>query len=113
MLNKPIRPMMAGLALLCLALPFGASATETHELSIQNHRFQPDTLTVPAGEKIKLVIKNLDNSPEEFESYSLHREKLIPAGGKITVYIGPLDAGSYKFFGEFHSKTAKGVIIAK
>ena len=58
-------------------------------------------------------MKNLDNSPEEFESYSLHREKLIPAGGQITVYVGPLDPGRYDFFGEFHSDTAKGQIIAK
>jgi len=101
------------LAALMLALALPASATERYELSIRNHRFEPASLTVPAGVKVKLVVKNLDNSPEEFESYSLHREKLIPAGGQITVFIGPLDPGRYDFFGEFHSDTAKGQIIAK
>ena len=60
-----------------------------------------------------LVVKNLDNGPEEFESYLLHREKLIPAGSQVTIFIGPLKAGTYDFFGEFHSDTAKGQIIAK
>jgi len=101
------------LAALMLALALPATAAESYELSIRNHRFEPTSLTIPAGVKVKLVVNNLDDSPEEFESYSLHREKLIPSGGRITVYIGPLEPGSYDFFGEFHSDTAKGQIIAK
>ena len=29
------------------------------------------------------------------------------------VYVGPLDPGTYKFFGEFHLDTAHGVIVAR
>ena len=82
-------------------------------LTIKDHRFEPSEITVPTEHKVKLVIKNLDTTPEEFESHDLNREKIVPGGGEITLYIGPLKAGTYKFFGEFHEDTAQGRIIAK
>lgn len=88
-------------------------AAEKFEISIKDHRFIPAELTVPAGKKIKLLVKNLDATPEEFESYTLNREKIIRGKGSAVIYIGPLKAGSYKFFGEFNQDTAQGVIIAK
>jgi hypothetical protein len=68
---------------------------------------------VPAGKKVKLVVENRDASAEEFESHSLNREKVIPGKSSATLFIGPLKAGEYPFVGEFHEKTAKGVIVAK
>jgi plastocyanin len=81
-------------------------------LVIKDHRFDPAELTVPAGKKLKLVVENQDATPEEFESHSLKREKVVAAGGTITVLIGPLEAGTYDFFGEFNPKTATGKLIA-
>lgn len=83
------------------------------KLIIENHRFQPEIVNVQVGQKVKLLIENRDATPEEFESHSLNREKVIPGKSTGTVYIGPLAAGSYPFVGEFNDKTAKGVIIAK
>jgi cupredoxin-like protein len=80
---------------------------------IKEHRFIPAELQVPAGVKVKLLIKNEDSTPEEFESRELHREKVVPAGQQVPVFIGPLDAGTYPFFGDFNPKTAQGKIIAK
>jgi len=82
-------------------------------LTIKDHRFDPAELHVPAGVKLKLLVKNLDGTPEEFESRTLHREKVVPGGGEITVFIGPLDPGTYDFFGDFNPTTAQGRIIAK
>ncbi len=84
-----------------------------YKLSIRNHQFVPDQLMVPAGEKIKLVIHNEDSTPEEFESYALNREKVIPGNSKASIYVGPLKAGTYEFIGEFHDATARGVIEAQ
>jgi len=83
------------------------------QLLIKNHRFEPAELKVPAGQRIKLVVHNQDSTPEEFESHSLNREKVIPAGAKATVYIGPLKAGRYEFIGEYNEATAKGVVVAE
>ena len=82
-------------------------------LTIKNHQFVPAELKVPAGKKIKLVVNNLDSTPEEFESHELNREKLIAGNGKATIYIGPLTPGKYPFYGEFNEKTARGVIVAE
>jgi hypothetical protein len=82
-------------------------------LVIKDHRFDPEELQVPAGIKLKLVVKNLDSTPEEFESHTLHREKVVAGGGEITVFIGPLDPGTYDFFGDFNPATAQGRIVAK
>lgn len=86
---------------------------EVYSLLIKEHRFQPAELTVPAGTKVKLLVENLDSTPEEFESHGLNREKIISGNSKATIYIGPLAPGRYTFEGEFNAKTAQGVIIAQ
>ena len=70
-------------------------------------------MTVPAGQKIKLLVENQDPTPEEFESNELNREKIVVGKGTITVFLGPLDAGRYPFFGDFHQETAQGVLVAR
>lgn len=83
------------------------------KLAIRDHKFDPTELTVPAGTKVRLVIENQDATPEEFESNELNREKVVVGKGTITVILGPLEAGRYPFFGDFHQETAQGVLIAK
>jgi plastocyanin len=82
-------------------------------LVIKDHKFSPTELQVPAGAKVRLVVRNDDATPEEFESRELHREKVVPPGQQIIVIVGPLDAGTYRFFGDFHKDTAQGKLIAK
>ena len=82
-------------------------------ISIQNHAFSSDTLEAPAGQKFKILVKNLDTTPEEFDSDDLHREKLVPAGKEITIHLGPLKPGSYAFKGDFHPKTAHATLIVR
>ena len=82
-------------------------------LVIKEHRFTPVELQVPAGVKVKLLVKNEDATPEEFESRELHREKVVPPGQQIPIVVGPLNAGTYSFFGEFHKDTAQGKLIVK
>jgi hypothetical protein len=103
-----------GVAFAGLLLAFGAAAAEPEmALVIKNHRFEPAELKVKAGVRIKLIVHNQDSTPEEFESHSLNREKVIPGGQKATIFIGPLKPGRYTFFGEYNEKTAQGVVIAE
>jgi hypothetical protein len=90
-----------------------ADTVPEQHLSIKNHAFVPPELTVPAGQKIKLIIKNEDATASEFESYELNREKVVPANGEITVYLDPMDPGTYPFFDDFHRDTTTGKVIAK
>ncbi len=92
---------------------FSLAAEPEFIINIKDHKFDPAELTLPVNTKVKLVVKNLDPTPEEFESHDLHREKIVPGNGQITVYVGPLQPGTYKFFGEFNQATAQGKIIVK
>jgi len=110
----PVAAFSTGLLLVSMLLPGVALAADADfTLMIKDHQFQPTEITVPSGKKIKLRIENQDATPEEFESYVLNREKVIAGHGKATIYIGPLDAGRYPFFGEFNKSTAQGVIVAQ
>jgi hypothetical protein len=82
-------------------------------LSIKNHAFVPAEVDIPTGQKIKLIVKNEDSTPSEFESFELNREKIVPPGGEVPVFIGPLDAGAYPFFDDFHRDTTNGKVVAK
>jgi hypothetical protein len=94
-------------------LPGARAETPEYALVLENHRFVPAELTVPAGKRLKLVIENRDSIPEEFDSYDLRREKVIAGNSKGEIWVGPLDPGSYSFMGEYHAETATGRLIAK
>lgn len=99
---------------LILAIGTSAAAEEpSYSLTIKDHKFQPSEIEIPAGKKIALIVKNEDQTPEEFESTELRREKVVAGGQQITVYIGPLKPGKYEFFGDFNPTTARGHIIVK
>ncbi len=108
------RLAFALLATASLAIPaaFAADMPE-FQLAIENHKFIPDRIEVPAGRKVKLVVDNRDATAEEFESGALRIEKVIAGKGKGIVYVGPLEPGEHKFIGEYHEKTAHGVVVAK
>jgi hypothetical protein len=95
-----------------LPVPAAAQAAEGIALTIKNHRFAPAELSVPAGERFRIEVENQDVTPAEFESTDLRVEKIVVAGGKITVMAGPLKPGTYKFFDDYHPDTANGMITA-
>ena len=109
---KPLFPSASVLAFL-LATGLAHAADPEVSLVIKNHRFAPAELRVPAGQRVKLSVHNQDATPEEFDSYSLNREKVVPGGAKATLFIGPLKPGKYEFIGEYNPATAKGVVIAE
>ena len=88
-------------------------AEETFNIVIKNHEFSPGELKIPANQKVTIVIDNQDETEEEFESYDLDREEIVGGNSQITVYIGPLKPGTYKYFGEFNQDTAQGTIIVE
>lgn len=110
-MRAPLLAVAAALAL--LGANSALAADDEFKVVIENHKFEPSEVVVPAGRKVKLVIENRDATPEEFESHSLNREKVIAGKSTATIFVGPLKPGSYSFVGEYHEKTAKGTIVAK
>ncbi|MGN6312768.1 MAG: cupredoxin domain-containing protein [Rhodanobacteraceae bacterium] len=108
------RDLVAGLiALSLVAGAAGAAELPEYKLVIKDHKFQPAELTVPANTKFKVVVSNQDSTPSEFESNEFNREKIVLPNSEVTVFIGPLDKGHYKFFDDFHQDTGNGVLVVQ
>jgi hypothetical protein len=101
--------LLVALSLLAVA---PASAQDL-TITIKDHKFTPAELKVPANKRLTVTVVNDDSTPEEFESHEMKVEKIIPGKTKAVVRIGPLKAGRYPFFGEFHEKTAQGAVVAE
>jgi plastocyanin len=102
---------VAGLLGMLLATPALAD-DPSFAISLKNNQFVPSEVSIPAGSKVKLVVRNDNQTPSEFESTQLHREKLVAPGQEITVFVGPLDPGSYEFFDDLHPQT-RGHLVVK
>lgn len=103
---KRMAAALFGAALLALgAAPAARADDPTIVIVIRDHQFVPSEVTAPAGQKIKITVRNQGTSTAEFESSDFHREKVVLAGSEITVFVGPLDAGKYEFFDDFHPET--------
>jgi uncharacterized protein (DUF58 family) len=105
------------LALVCavwlLSAPGARADDVVPEIRLINGRFEPAELVVPANTPFKLRVSNADQAAIEFESFELHRERVLQPGETITVNITALVPGSYKFFDDFHPHTPEGAIVAK
>lgn len=102
-----------GLWFLLFLSSTAVAAPPVIEVEIKDHLFYPDEVRIPADTKVKLLVKNLDPTAEEFESYELNREKVIAGHSEAIIFIGPLPVGEYPFFGEFFPKTAQGRVIVE
>ena len=111
--NSKYLGVIMAMFLATAAYPLQAKDLPTFNLSVKDGKFSPEKVEVPAGQKFKLVVKNEGPGTEEFESSDLNREKLITPGQSAVIFIGPLKAGSYGFYGEFHPQTARGQIVAR
>lgn len=105
------RSWLCGVVMLAMAPAF--ADTPEFTLEIRDHLFFPTRLSIPRNQKVKLIVINRDETPEEFESYELNREKVIMGGRQSILFVGPLPPGEYPFFGEYHPKTALGILVVE
>lgn len=110
--------MKAGLCALGLIGVFAAAPAlagqEPHAvvLTLKDHRFSPERVTVPAGRQIRIELINQDPALEEFDSEDLRVEKDVTPRGRVSFTVGPLKPGTYSFMGELHADTASGALEA-
>lgn len=110
-LLKKISNSRCIVVLLFVMLTPSVFALKEFTIRLKDHLFLPSVITIPSGEKVRLIIINNDETPEEIDSFELNREKVVFGNSKVTIFIGPLPPGKYTFFGEFHPDTATGVVI--
>jgi hypothetical protein len=105
------RSLVAVLLLVAAAMPAIAADAQV-TISLRDRRFVPAEVPVPAGVKIELIVRNEQTVNAEFESMVLHREKIVPPGGQVSIFVGPLTPGTYEFFDDFNRATT-GRLIAR
>lgn len=101
--------LLAGAAV--IAARAHAAEMPEFQLLLQNHAFVPAVLKVPANTKFKVVVTNRNPMPSEFESTDFNREKIVLPNSSITVFIGPLAKGTYKFYDDFHQATTGQLVV--
>jgi len=111
--NIYIKQLLTAIFAMLLLVKIAYADGNVIHIQIQKGRFSPAEINIAADTKVKFIVENLDDTPEEFESYDLNREVLIKANSKASFYIGPLSPGIYKFEGEFSPETAQGVVRVK
>jgi hypothetical protein len=89
-----------------------AADLPTFKLEMTDGKLNPERIEVPAGQRIKIEVRNTGKGAAEFESVQLRKEKVLAPGADSFVVIAPLSPGEYKFFDDFHQQ-AQGVIVAK
>jgi plastocyanin len=81
-------------------------------LTLKDHRFIPDQVSVPAGRTVRIELINQDAATEEFDSDDLRVERDVTPHDRTSFTVGPLKPGSYSFMGELHADTASGTLTA-
>jgi hypothetical protein len=107
------KQLLIGCAMMALSAAPYAADLPTFRLELNDGKLNPARIEVPAGQKIKIEVHNTGKSPVEFESVQLRKEKVLAPGASSFVVIAPMQPGEYKFFDDFHTATAQGVIVAK
>lgn len=111
-------PTLRGILLrgvMCAAVMGAITWTEAARadvlLTLHAGQFEPRQLEIPAGTKTRVVLRNQDPLPAEFESEALSREVLVPAHAEVAFYVGPLDPGQYDFFNDFNHAMKGQVLV--
>jgi hypothetical protein len=109
---------LSSVAIVCLVaapLATGARAQAAIEiqLSYKDKKFDPAEIGAPANTPIVIKLKNLDAKAMEFESKTLHVEKVVAAGGDATINVRAQKPGRYEFFDEYNEKVARGALLVK
>lgn len=105
-------------ALIAAALAFAcapalAEEEPTFQVQFKGGVIAPKRLEVPAKARFRLEIRNDDDTPAEFESVELHKEKVLAPHSQTVMVIRTLDPGEYSFFDDFHPDAPPAVLVAK
>lgn len=108
------RSLIAGAAvMLWLATIASADDDPVFRIEFKDGVVAPRRLDVPANRRFSLELHNLGQTPAEFESRELRKEKVLAPGTSSVLVIRTLDPGEYDFFDDFHPDAPSAVLVAK
>jgi hypothetical protein len=105
--------LLAAAALALYATKSRAEDMPVFSIEFKDGVITPLRLEVPARRAFKMELRNTGNTPAEFESIELHREKVLAPQSTSFIVFRTLDPGEYKFFDDFHPNAPQAVLVAK
>ncbi len=96
-----------------LSLPARAADDPMFHIEFKDGVVTPLRLEVPANTRFVLELHNDGETPAEFESIELRKEKVLAPGVTSTLVFRTLDPGEYDFFDDFHPGVPAAVLVAK
>jgi cupredoxin-like protein len=105
------------LAVLCLASVFAVTAAQAQnateiQLSYKNKKFDPAEIRAPAETPVVIKLRNFDANAMEFESKTLHVEKVVAGGSDAVINVRAQKPGRYEFFDDYN-ETARGALVVQ
>ena len=109
---RSIRLFVCVAAFLVVAPQVNAQQAREIVITYHNKHFQPAEVSAPANTPLTLRVKNTDADAMEFESETLHVEKVVEGKSEATISLPPLKAGKYGFFDDMHA-TSEGNLMVR
>lgn len=110
---KTLVVTIASFAMLAVFAPPSRADDGSSALRFSRGTVEPARLTLPANTPVKLQVTNAGDAAVEFESFELHRERVVQPGQTITVIIPRLAPGTYQFVDDFSHGATSGEIVAR
>jgi hypothetical protein len=109
---------LAAILLAALCLGFDPSIAYPEDEPVFTIEFKDGTvsplrLEVPANKRFQLELRNAGDTPAEFESSELRKEKVLAPKTTSILVFRTLDPGEYPFFDDFHPDAPKAVLVAR
>ena|SRR6202022_4923326 len=105
--------LLAAVALVSVAGAAHAQSATEIQLSYKDKKFDPAEISVSANTPIVIKLKNLDAKAMEFESKTLHVEKVVAGSSDATINVRAQKPGRYEFVDEYNEKVARGALVVK
>jgi hypothetical protein len=105
--------------LLAVVLPLASTAPSRAEdevtirIEFRDGKIEPLRIEAPSKTRIRLQLVNLGDTPAEFESHELKKEKVLAPKSESVLVIRTLDPGEYVFFDDFHPDAPRATLVAK
>jgi hypothetical protein len=101
------------LGLLAVVAVARAEDEPSFRIEFNDGKIEPLRIEVPAKVRIRLELVNLGETPAEFESTELRKEKVLAPKSESVMVIRTLDPGEYAFFDDFRPGSPPAVLVAK
>ena len=111
--RKSSAVILAALTLLAGAAMTRAEDEPMFTIEFKDGTVAPQRLEVPANRRFQLQLINSGETPAEFESSELRKEKVLAPKTTSILVFRTLDPGEYPFFDDFHPDAPKAVLVAK